>query len=411
MTDAPSRWGWLSGDDDASRVTRRKWSVVGTTGVLTGIGHGFGQVAVTAILKPIAEELGLSRAAVASAFSAGRLVTGGMSLVAGHAVDRLGSRRVVAVGTVVMALGLILVAMATGLIGLTLAWALVVSAGTSLAFTVAMDRTVVAHSPEGRGFALAIRFTIVAIVTTIQLPAIVWLVEAYSWRVACATWAALLICTLPLPLLLFEDAAPPHRQTEADKGMSLAEAMRTRTFWLIAFAYMSMAGTISGVSLHSIPMLTDRGWSVAAAGVVVGGLIMLSIPARLLAGIYSDRLPDWALPRLLGLVLIAFSLTLFADALFRSDASALVVLLSKGVATGAPTVLILMICVGRFGQASVGRVQGALMALQVPGTFFAPIIAGYVHDVTDSYAVSMAIFGAFLLTAGIGLQFAIARAR
>ena len=411
MSHAPSRWGWLNGNDDASRVTRRKWSVVGASGVLTGIGHGFGQVAVTAILKPIAEELGLSRAAVSSAFSAGRLVAGGMSLVAGHAVDRLGSRRVVAVGTVVVALGLVLVAMAQGLLGLTLAWALVVSAGTALAFTVAMDRTVVAHAPEGRGFALAIRFTIVALITTVQLPAIVWIVESYGWRAACLTWAGLLILTLPLPLLLFEDAAPPHQTDRTAAGMTLAEAMRTRTFWLIAFAYMAMAGTISGVSLHSIPMLTDRGWSVAAAGGVVGLLILLSIPARLLTGIYSDRLPDWALPRLLGFVLIAFSVTLFADAVFRSDASALVVLLSKGIATGAPTVLILMICVTRFGQTSVGRVQGALMALQVPGTFLAPIVAGYVHDVTDSYAGAMAIFGTFLLTAGIGLQFAITRVK
>lgn len=411
MSKPPIDWGWLSGRHEGAKQTRRKWSVVGATGLLTGLGHGFGQVAVSAMLKPIAEDLDLSRGAVSSAFSTGRLVQGGMSLIAGHAVDRLGSRRVVAVGTLIMAIGLVIVAQASSLLGLTLAWAFVVAAGTSLAFTVAMDRTVVAHAPTGRGFALAIRFTIVAVVTTLQLPIIVWLVESYGWRMACLVWAGVLIAILPLPLMLFEDKAPPHRTPEGEATMSLKQAMKTRTYWIVAFAYMAMAGTISGVSLHAIPMLTDRGWSITAAGIVVGALTLLSIPSRLLAGIYSDLLPEWMLPRLLGLVLIALSLTMFADALLQSDGSVLVLLLSKGIATGAPTVLILMICVARFGQASVGRVQGSLMALQVPGTFCGPIVAGYVHDATGSYAAAIAIFGSFLLAAGLTLQFAIKRQR
>lgn len=405
----PDALGWIRGRDQASQDTRRKWSVVCTTGVLTGLGHGFVQVAVSAMLKPLAADLGMSRAGVSSAISLARLVQGAMSLVAGHLVDRLGPRRVVASGTAIMALGLILVSMITGPLGLYLAWGLVVAAGTSLAFTVAMDRTVVSVSPSGKGFALAIRFTVVALVTTAQLPIIVWLITTFGWRTACLAWAGVLIVSLPLPLLLFADTNATHAPEHDTAEINLAQAMRTRTYWIVAFAYMAMAGTISGVSLHSIPLLTDRGYSIAAAGGIVATLILMSIPARLLTGLYSDRLPGWALPRLLGAVLFALSLTLFADAIFQSKTSGLILMLSKGIATGAPTVLIVMIVVARFGQASVGRVQGSLMFLQVPGTVAGPILAGLMHDTFGHYGPAMAVFGLLLAASGIALQFAIPR--
>ncbi|MDF0599292.1 MFS transporter [Psychromarinibacter sp. C21-152] len=412
MSDAP-RFGWLTGaTDDASRSARRKWAVVGSSGLLTGMGHGFVQVAVSALLKPIAAELEMSRAGVSSAISLGRLVGGATSLAAGHSVDRFGARVVVVAGTLVIALGLFLTALVTGPLGLYLSWGVVVSAGTAFAFTVAMDRTVVAHATSGRGVALAIRFTIVALVTTAQLPVIVWLITSFGWRSACSVWAVLLLCTLPLPLLLFETGAATRAGGAApEPSMTLRDAMRTRGYWVIAFAYMSTAGTIAGVSVHAIPMLTDRGWTVAGAGGVVGLLILLSIPARLLTGFYSDRLPPFALPRVLGAVLVALSLTLFADAVLRSDGTVLTMMLAKGVATGVPTVMILMIAVAQFGQASMGAIQGSFMFLQVPGTMAGPIVAGWVHDTTGTYALAIAGFGAFLFAAGIALQFAIPRPR
>lgn len=407
MTAVPPRWGWLTGASDAdSRRVRRQWSIVGASGLLTGMGHGFVQVAVSAFLKPVAAELEMSRAGVSGAIALGRLVQGVMSLVAGHSVDRWGGRRVVAAGTVVMAAGLILTAFASGPVGLYLSWGLVVSAGTSLAFTVAMDRTVVANVQERRGFALAIRFTIVALVTTVQLPLIVWLVTHHGWRTACAVWAVLLLVTLPLPLLLFEGASDARRDAGAPPSMTLRSALRTRTYWIIAFSYMAMAGTISGVSLHSIPMLTDRGWSVAGAGGIVATLILLSIPARLATGVLTDRVAPTLLPRLLGAVLGLFGLAIGADAVLRSDASLLTMLLAKGAATGVPTVMILMIAVARFGRDSIGAIQGSFMFLQVPGTMAGPVVAGWAHDSTGSYGPALAAFAGFLIAAALALQFA-----
>jgi len=414
MSEAAPRFGWLTGAKDAASVkARRKWFVTGASGLLTGIGHGFVQFAVSALLKPLAADLDMSRAGVSSAIALGRLVSGFISLVAGHSVDRWGARRVVAAGTLVMAMGLALMTQVASPLALYIVWGLIVSGGTSYAFTVAMDRTVVANADEGRGFALAIRFTIVALVTTVQVPLIVWLIESFGWRATCLVWAGILLCTLPLPLLLFEDDGTASRDVAATPdpvpSVTLREAMRTRTYWIIAFAYMTTAGTISGVSVHTMPMLTDRGLSPGLAGIIFGVLVLLSIPARLLTGFFSDRLAPTLLPRLFGFVLLAESLTFYAEAAFGTNPSLFVMLMAKGIATGVPTVLIVIIIVGRFGKDSLGAIQGSLMFLQVPGTMAGPIAAGWAFDATGSYAPAIAGFAVMLTLAGIALQFANAR--
>lgn len=414
MTDASSRFGWLRGaSDPASVKTRRKWSVVGASGLLTGVGHGFVQFAVSALLKPIAADLDMSRAGVSSAISLGRLVQGVMSLLAGHSVDQWGARRVVAAGTMVMALGLAAMSFVTSPLMLYIAWGIIISAGTSFAFTVAMDRTVVANADEGRGVALAARFTIIALVTTVQVPLIVWLVESFGWRMTCLVWGGVMLLTLPLPLMLFEDEGLKSRaQSDAEpeprmiRSVTLRAAIKTRTYWILALAYMTTAGTISGVSVHSVPMLTDRGFSIAMAGVVFGGLVLVSIPARLLTGFYSDRLRPELLPRIFGLVLIAESVAFASEAYFGTVSSLFAMLIAKGIATGVPTVLVVIIILSRFGKDSLGAIQGSLMLLQVPGTMAGPVLAGLAHDLTGSYSAAIALFAALLLLSGCALQFA-----
>jgi len=384
---------------------RRQWAIVGASGFLTGIGHGFVQIAASAILKPLAAEFDLSRAGASGAMSLGRLVQGGTSLVAGHAVDIWGGRIVVVIGTVVMAAGLLLTALAGASLGFYLSWGLVVSAGASLAFTVAMDRTILANVVKRRGFALSVRFTVVALVTALQLPLILWLVTNFGWRATCAVWSGLLILLVPLPLLLFEGARAVPSDNTGGRSLTLRRAMKTRAYWIIGFASMSMGMTVSGISVHSIPMLTDRGWTIAGAGGVVATLTLLTIPARLLTGVFSDWLAARHLPGILGVVLLAFGLTVAADAAIGTDASLVAMMMAMGIATGVPTVMILVISVTRFGQESIGAIQGSFMFLQAPGTVAAPVIAGWAHDGTGTYAPAIAIFAGFLATAGIALQF------
>jgi len=83
------------------------WSVI-AGGLLALWGHGFYSVGIAALFKPIALELGFSRAATSVAASIGRFEGGIEAPLVGWVTDKFGPRRVVLLGVCVMSLGLII---------------------------------------------------------------------------------------------------------------------------------------------------------------------------------------------------------------------------------------------------------------------------------------------------------------
>ncbi|RST85030.1 MFS transporter [Aquibium carbonis] len=381
--------------------------VAAMSGLLTGLGYGFVQMSVSALLKPIALDLSLSRSSVSAAISIGALLQGAVALFAGYAADRLNARGVVIAGTIVMAIGLLAMSSIEGPVGLYLVWGVLVAGGASCAFTVVMDRAVLLHSDDRRGISLAVRFTAVAVTTTLQMPVIVLLIETVGWRATCVIWAVLMLLTLPAAAFLF--TARPREVGGSllalSQSATLREAVRSPFYWALAFAYMATTGAASGVTVHAVAMLTDRGWSAMAAGSIVGALVLLSIPSRLVTGHFSDRQPARRLPRFLAAVLIVESVCFLADAGLQTGASLFVLLFAKGIATGVPTVLIVVIAITSFGKDSVGAIQGSLLFLIVPGTMAGPFLAGLAFDRTGSYASAIAFFGVVILLAGAILLF------
>ena len=387
--------------------------------MLTGIGHGFAAYAVSVLLKPIAGELQLSRATVSAAVGMGRLVAGVTAPLVGRAVDIMSPGLVVAVGMVLTSAGLV----ATGSVGgewhLYLAWSVVVSMGVATAFTVALDKVVVSAIHTGRGMALAVRFSVAGLVTTLLMPMVGLLVAAVGWRVTCFIWAGIILAMTPVPLLMFpRKTNPPDHDDIPDAaaaglpGAELPakiaqvtagwrEAVKTGRYWIVAYVFMVQAAANTGLALHLVPLLTDSGMESGFAAGLVGGLILLSIPVRLLAGRLADLLHARRLPLLLGLLMIVESLFIGSYALWPSVPAQLLMLFAMGVGAGAPTLIVLVLIARLFGDRSYGAVQGSLMMLQVPGTMLAPILAGYAYDATGSYALAVAGFSLALLSGGV----------
>lgn len=381
--------------------------VAAMSGLLTGLGYGFVQMSVSVLLKPIALDLSLSRSSVSAAISIGALLQGAVALFAGYAADRLNARGVVIVGTIVMALGLLAMSLVEGPVALYLVWGVLVAGGASCAFTVVMDRAVLLNSDDRRGISLAVRFTAVAVTTTVQMPIIVLLIEMVGWRNTCILWAILMLLTLPAAAFLFQARSRTVGRPflALSQSATLREAIRSPFYWALAFAYMATTGAASGVTVHAVAMLTDRGWSAMAAGSIVGALVLLSIPSRLITGYFSDRQPSRRLPRFLAAVLILESACFLADAGLQTGTSLFVLLFAKGIATGVPTVLIVVIAITSFGKDRVGAIQGSLLFLIVPGTMAGPFLAGLAFDRTGSYAIAIAFFGLVILLAGSVLLF------
>jgi cyanate permease len=149
--------------------------------------------------------------------------------------------------------------------------------------------------------------------------------------------------------------------------------------------------------------MTDFGLDAVFAATLFGGMVLLTVPVRLLAGYIADHVRPSRLPAVLGALLILEGLAIGSFALSPSFATMLVVIGALGVAAGAPMVLVLVLCAELFGRSGFATVQGNLMMVQVPGTMLAPIVAGYVHDFIGSYVPVVAGFCVLLVAGGAGL--------
>lgn len=387
-----------------------RWGLVSATGVLTGLGHGFVAFAVSVLLNPLAADLGTGRGVISTAIGLGRLVSGVTSPIIGRITDLFGPRWIVVCGMVLMALGLMALGFVRSELGLYFAWSLLVSAGAAAGFTVALDKLVVATVRGKRGMALAVRFSVAAVVSTLLVPFVTVMVELLGWRITCFVWGGLMLLLIPVPLLWFrQDTVPrPVRPvTPAIAGSSpaadagLRRVIRQPAYWVIAAAFTAQASVTTGLSVHLVPLMTDYGLDAVLAGGLFGLMILLSVPVRLLSGLVADRVHPRHLPLVLGGLLVIEGIAIGSFALAPGFVTMLVVIAALGIAAGAPTLLVLILCGELFGESHFATVQGSLMLLQVPGTMLAPIIAGYAYDFTGSYVGVIGGFAMLLVSGGV----------
>jgi MFS family permease len=388
---------------------KARWGLVATTGVLTGFGHGFAAFAVSSLLKPLALDLDTGRGAISIAIGLGRLIAGLASPIIGRIADARGPRGIVVAGMLISALGLFALAFVQNEIQLYLVWSLIFSVGVAAGFTVALDKLVVSSMGSKRGMGLAVRFSISAVVSTLIVPVVTTMIEYWGWRTTCMVWAGLLLLLIAAPYIFFhpdrigaEAAARP--QAAASERRSQKSVLRQSAFWIIAAALMAQASVTTGLSVHLVALMTDYGVDPLFAGTLFGGMILLSVPVRLLAGLVADKAKPAQLPIALAALLIIEGLAIGSFALAPGFATMLVVIAALGIAAGAPMVLVLVLCNELFGQHGFATVQGNLMMIQVPGTMLAPIIAGYVYDFTGSYVPVVAGFSILLVAGGASLS-------
>ncbi|MFC2011457.1 MFS transporter, partial [Chloroflexota bacterium] len=84
------------------------WWTLLVTGIWSGLGMGFYGYGISVIFKPLAADLGLSRAVTSVAAGIGGLESGLTSPLVGWLSDKFGPKWPIFIGTFIMATGLVL---------------------------------------------------------------------------------------------------------------------------------------------------------------------------------------------------------------------------------------------------------------------------------------------------------------
>lgn len=256
----------------APAITARR--AVWTLGVTQLIGYGCTSYLPATLAKAQAGSLGVSTAFVFGAYSGGLLISALLGPTAGRAVDRHGARRPLALGSLVLTLALIGMALAQNGLQLALAW-LVLGSGMALAlYDIAFAGLVGWFGQEARRSITGVTL-IAGFASTIAWPLSAWMEGAYGWRVTALFWAgANLLIALPLHWTLprpVQTTAVGHPAPDAsDDPPETGAALKMA---LLATALAVMAGVGSVMAAHLPPLLIGLGASATAAiaaGMLVG---------------------------------------------------------------------------------------------------------------------------------------------
>jgi predicted MFS family arabinose efflux permease len=242
--------------------------------------------------------------------------------------------------------------------------------------------------------------------STVFLPLTHLLIEAFGWRNALLGLAAsnLGICAaihaLVIPPQAPRSAEKPHPVQPSGAGRVLRKA----AFWSFVATVLLQGVLATGFSIHLIPMLVERGFTLDAAVAAFAVIGPAQVAARLLVAI-GERALGLKAVGLMSLVLwvLGFALLPFVPA-----GSWLVVAFGVlyGAANGLMTILRALLPPELFGREDYGTIQGFIAT---PSTFaraaapfaFGALWAwsgGYGSVLTIAVAMALASLVAFMFT-------------
>ncbi|MFC2004478.1 MFS transporter [Chloroflexota bacterium] len=410
------------------------WWMVLASGILNFWAGGFGTFGFSALFKPIALELGFSRAATSVAASIRSVEGGFLSPVVGWLTDRFGPRWMVLSGVLIIGLSLILMNFINSLWAFILIWGILQGTGFTLGLHIPLDKAITNWFVKKRGRALATKFVLgTALAVVLMVPIVAWLVSAQGWRMTCVT-AGLVIWIIGLPLGWFfmKQRRPEYygllpdgattKETAGipqmiDRGVkyaaevheiefTLRQAMMTRTYWLImvAMAGFHLASPIFLV--HCMPFLTDMGIEPVKAAVIIGLMGIGVFPGAFISMFVADRMKKEHLRFLLTGAYFLNVIGITAFLLNQTLAMVYPLFIFHHFAGGVTGSLSSVILGRYFGRKAFASIRGTLMMFMLPFSVVAPIYAGWVYDTNGSYIRVFLTCGLFLFLSAIIISLA-----
>ena len=365
--------------------------------------HGFGNFII-----PLGDEFGWDRTTISIVFSVARLESGLLGPVEGWAVDRVGPRRLIAVGIPLMGLGYIAMSRIEGLFSFFFVYVFMIALGNSLGMSTPITAAVANWFNRKRGLAFGIMWSGVG-VGGLFVPALGWLVAAYGWRTA-ALIVGVFIALLGFPVAsvmrhrpesygYFPDGiVPVGMRTAGTRGrpvlpdlsndFTAREALRTSSFWFLTLSIMARSLVSGGIGLHLVPFFVDLGASSVTAAVLAGSVGLMSIPGRFGLSALGDYV-NRRYVMVASLALMSVSIVFMARA--PSVAAVIPVLVAFSASQGGISVIPQSLIADYFGRRSYATIQGFRSTIQMAGIIAGPIISGYVYDTTGNY--TLAFFG------------------
>lgn len=256
-----------------------------------GIRHGFGLW-----LQPITQAQEWTRQTFSLALAIQNLSYGLIGILTGMLADRYGATKVLLVGAVLYALGLVGMASADTPLLFALTSGLVIGAaqaGTNMALIYGVIGRQIA--PERRSWAMGVTAAAGSFGQFLMMPLEGLLIIQLGWQNALLVLAAMALVILPLAYGLREPATALHSSSNTP-GMprqsvlqALREAIGYRSFQLLMGSYFVCGFQVAFIGVHMPSYLKDQGLSPAMASYALALIGLFNIFGCYMAGALGQR--------------------------------------------------------------------------------------------------------------------------
>ena len=349
--------------------------------VSMGIRHGFGLW-----LAPVTMDRGWSRETLAFAIAVQNLSWGIAGPITGGLADRFGAFRVLIVGGLLYAAGLILMALAdtglafTGSAGLLLGLA---QSGTTYAVVYGVIARQVA--PEKRSWAMGVTAAAGSFGQFLMVPVESGLISHVGWQNALFALGCGALAILPLAFGLREPPAAAATGPQQSIGAALKEAFAYPSFRLLTAGYFVCGFQVVFIGVHLPSYLKDHGLGPEVATVALMLVGLFNVFGTYVAGSLGQRMPK---RQILAAIYLLRSVVITAFVLLPlSPLSVYVFAATMGflwLSTVPPTNAIVAQI---FGVKYMSMLGGVVFFSHQIGSFLGAWLGGKLYGLTGSYDI------------------------
>jgi MFS family permease len=276
------------------RIWRPLPAVIVICGCLVALLSFGPRSALGLFLTPMSQENHWGRDVFSLALAVQNLLWGAAQPLAGAVADRFGTLRVMAVGAVLYALGLLLMAVSHSAAMLDLSAGVLIGFGLAgCSFTTVLAAFGKLLPEQWRSLAFGAGTAAGSFGQFLFSPLAAALSDGFGWQGALVIFAALCFTMLPLSLAL---ATPPSAAASGATPsqtitQALSEALRHRSYLLLVLGFFTCGFQLAFITIHMPAYLVDKGLSAYVGSWTVGVIGLFNIVGALGAGWLGGRMP------------------------------------------------------------------------------------------------------------------------
>jgi predicted MFS family arabinose efflux permease len=381
------------------------WGVVAAA--FTGVMVSFAPIVpytFSLFLNPLHAAFGWKREAIGGTFALAAITVALVSPGIGLLLDRFPPRRIILPSILIFALALASLSRLGPNISQFYFTFFVLGLVANGTAQFAYARTVLSWFHKRRGLALAVVLTGSGVGSILIPPLIQWTIAHHGWRSAYMLLGGIALLGLPLTALLVRnrpDTVVVHEGHSLPGGVTVAAALRSGPFWILACIIMLSAFSENGLVTNLAAILTEHRVSAQSAALALSVRGGAGIIGRLCVGFLIDRFSP---QRIQTFVLLLSAMGALILAFAGTSPVALIGAAILGVGLGSEADVAPYLLAYYFGRRHFSVLYGLTWTAYAIGGATGPMAIGHWYDRAGSYQPRFIVYLACVAFAAVAMS-------